>query len=90
MLSQFILIAQENYVLETFYFVFAIDLLKKLIIQLAITQNIESCVRPWSWYWNNPYFFTNMKMKVSQNWPLLTSALFTHVGSHFSNNFQVT
>ena len=41
MLPQFILIAQENYVLEIFFYVFAIDLLRKSIIQLAITQNIK-------------------------------------------------
>ena len=41
MLPQLILIAQESYVLETFFYIFAIDLLRKSIIQLAITQNIE-------------------------------------------------
>ena len=41
LLPQFILIAQESYVLETFFHIFAIDLLRKSTIQLAITQNIE-------------------------------------------------
>ena len=41
MFPQFILIAQEIYVLETFFYTFAIDLLRKSIIQLAITQNID-------------------------------------------------
>ena len=49
MLPQFILIAQENYVLGTFFNIFVIDLWRKSIIQLAIIQNIEfgtklSCV----------------------------------------------
>ena len=41
MLPQFIQIAQEVYVLEAFFYIFAFDLLRKSIIQLAITQNIE-------------------------------------------------
>ena len=40
-LTPFILIVQENNVLETFFYLFAIDLLRKAIIQLAITQYIE-------------------------------------------------
>ena len=39
--SQFILIAQENHVLKTFFYIFTIDLLRKSIIQLAITHYTE-------------------------------------------------
>ena len=38
--TQFIPILQENYVLKTFFYIFAIDLLRKSILQLAITQYI--------------------------------------------------
>ena len=38
--AQFILIAQENNVLEIFFDLFAIDLLRKSIIQLAIYNSI--------------------------------------------------
>ena len=41
MLPKFILIGQENYVFETFLYIYSIDLLRKSIIVLAITQNIE-------------------------------------------------
>ena len=44
-LPQFILSAQQSYVLETFFYIFAIDLLRKSIIQLAIIQNIEFGVK---------------------------------------------
>ena len=40
-LNQSILIAQENNVLETFFYFIAIDLLRKSIIELAITQYIK-------------------------------------------------
>ena len=43
--TKFILIAQANYVLKTFFFIFAIDLLRKSIFQLTITQYIEFGVR---------------------------------------------
>ena len=36
--TQFIPIAQENYVLEIFFYYIAIDLLRKSILQLAVTQ----------------------------------------------------
>ena len=39
--THFILIAPENYVLKMFFYIFAIDLLRKLIIKLTITQNTE-------------------------------------------------
>ena len=45
MSTQFMLIAQENYVLGTFFYIFPIDLLKKSIRQLAITQYIEISIR---------------------------------------------
>ena len=41
MLTQFILTTQGKYVLETLFYVSAIDLLGKSVIQLAITQNVE-------------------------------------------------
>ena len=43
--TQFILIAQENYVLGTFFYIFAIDLLRKSILQLVITQYMEFGIR---------------------------------------------
>ena len=43
--TQFILIAQENSVLRTFFYIFAIDLFKKSIIQLVLTQYIEFGIR---------------------------------------------
>ena len=43
--AQFILITQENYVLKAFFYIFAIDLLRKSIPQLAITQYIEFVIR---------------------------------------------
>ena len=39
--TQFIIIEQENYVLGTFCNIFAIDLLRKSILQLVITQHME-------------------------------------------------
>ena len=45
MFTQFILTTQEKYVLETFFYISAIDLLGKSIIQLAITQNVEFGIR---------------------------------------------
>ena len=42
---QFILIAQEYYVLGTFFYIFAIDLFKKSILQLVVTQYIEFGIR---------------------------------------------
>ena len=38
MLHQFILIAQESYVLKTFFYIFVIDLLRKSIIQLSLLK----------------------------------------------------
>ena len=43
--SQFILIAQENYVLGTLFYSFAIDLLEKSILQLPVTQYTEFGIR---------------------------------------------
>ena len=45
MATQLILIVQENLVLKTFFYIFAIDLLTKSILQLAITQYIEFGIR---------------------------------------------
>ena len=42
---QFIQIAQENKVLETLFYIFAIDFPRKSIIQPAITENIEFGIR---------------------------------------------
>ena len=39
------LIAQENFVLETFFYIFVIDLLRKSILQLAVTRYIEFDIR---------------------------------------------
>ena len=41
MLTQFIQTTQGKYVLETFFYVSAIDLSRKSIIQLTITQAVE-------------------------------------------------
>ena len=41
MLTQFILTTQGKYVLETFFYISAIDLSRKSIIQVTITQNVE-------------------------------------------------
>ena len=38
---QFVLITQENYVLGTFFYIFVFDLLKKSILQLAVTIYME-------------------------------------------------
>ena len=43
--TKFILIAQENSVLGRFFYIFAIDLFKISILQLAITQYIEFSIR---------------------------------------------
>ena len=43
--TQFILTTQGKYVLETFFYNSAIDLLGKSIIQLAVTQNVEFGIR---------------------------------------------
>ena len=40
-LTQFIQTRQGKFVLETFFYISAIDLLGKSIIQLAINQNVE-------------------------------------------------
>ena len=44
-LTQFTLIAQENNALEIFFYIFAIDLLRKSILNLAITQYLEFGIR---------------------------------------------
>ena len=41
MLTQFILTTQGKYVLETFFYISAIDLSRKSIIQVTITENVE-------------------------------------------------
>ena len=45
MLTQFIQTTQGKYVSETFSYSSAIDLLRKSIIQLAVTQNVEFGIR---------------------------------------------
>ena len=45
MLTQFIPTTEGKYVLETFFYISAIDLLGKSIIQLAITQTVEFGIR---------------------------------------------
>ena len=45
MYIQLSLIAQENYVLGTFFYIFVIDVSRKSILQLAVTQSTEFGIR---------------------------------------------
>ena len=59
-ISEFILIAQENYVLDTFFYIFAIDLLKKSILQLTVTQYIKFGIKLMLWILNHDFWIKNM------------------------------